>query len=131
MAGGTRPVKRYLPNTIRGVYKSVGVASDGGRGHFDIICGLLFVCLFVCLFLQAVVPALSGVLQGFMMNGVVGVVCPDLQDGLLSMFAEVDPPNSRVGVATSTCTRTHAHTHGMSACLILHAIFSLLSSSRK
>ena len=45
---------------------------------------------------QAVVPALSEVLQGFMMSGVVGVVCPELQDSLLKAFAEVDPPNSRV-----------------------------------
>jgi hypothetical protein len=52
-------------------------------------------------FLQAVVPTLSGVLQGFMMSGVVGVVCPELQDSLLKAFADVDPPNSRVSAATS------------------------------
>ena len=45
---------------------------------------------------QTVVPALSGVLQSFIMSGVVGVVCPELQDSLLKAFAEVDPPNSRV-----------------------------------
>ena len=46
--------------------------------------------------------SLKGVLQGFMMNGVVGIVCPDLQNSLFDVFREVDPPNSRV------CTRqTH------------------------
>ena len=56
-----------------------------------VVMGVVLSCF------QAVVPALSGVLQGFMMSSVVGVVCPELQDNLLQVFAEVDPPNSRVG----------------------------------
>lgn len=38
------------------------------------------------------------------MSGVVGVVCPELQDSLLKAFAEVDPPNSRVcGEVPAAC----------------------------
>ena len=46
--------------------------------------------------IQAVVSSLSSVLQGFMMSGIVGVVFPDLQNSLLQVFVELDPPNSRV-----------------------------------
>ena len=45
---------------------------------------------------QAVVPSLTGVLQGLMMNPVVGVVCPEMQESVLQVFMNVDPPNSRV-----------------------------------
>ena len=47
-------------------------------------------------FPQAVVPSLTGVLQGLMMNPVVGVVCPEMQESVLQVFKDVDPPNSRV-----------------------------------
>lgn len=40
--------------------------------------------------IQTVVSSLSSVLQGFMMSGIVGVVCPDLQNSLLQVFVELN-----------------------------------------
>ncbi len=45
------------------------------------------------------VPSLTGVLQGLMMNPVVGVVCPEMRESVLQVFKDVDPPNSRVSAA--------------------------------
>ena len=54
---------------------------------------------------QGVVPSLTEVLQGLMMNPVLGVVCPEMQESVLQVFTDIDPSSSNVSEYSQTCVK--------------------------
>ena len=56
--------------------------------------------LLSALSIQSALVPLPTVMNGLMMNGVLGLVCPSLLDRLLPGFERVDAPSCRVGGAS-------------------------------